>query len=503
MRDVPGRFLMTNFDHKTALCRFLVLATLLWSCPFASAERPNILLIVADDMGYGDLGCYGSTQIETPNIDRLAEHGVRCTDGYVSGSVCAPSRAGMLTGRSGSRFGFEHNLSSPDYLRPEFQGIPLAEPLISNRLRDQGYRTGIVGKWHLGESVAGQHPVQRGFDFFFGMLGGGHNYFPTLEKNQLLYNDTKVSEIRKPYLTDWFTQEAMDFIQAQGKASTPDRSAPWFLMLSYNTPHTPMQAKEMDLAHYAHVTNVHRRTYCAMQRCMDTNIGKIVDLLESREELGNTLIVFVSDNGGSVEASFAVNAPLNGTKGTFLEGGIRVPTIYHWPDKFRPQVYNQPVSTLDLMATFVTAAAGTPPAASATVQRGSAKAIYDSIDLTPYFAGKKRDPPHDALFWRMALRGSAVRWGKWKLLRSHNAQEQLFDLDHDISEQHNVIEEFPGVASRIRQLRLEWERSCERNPMFISDPYWGIYNDRLYKKRYLLEQPTSNESAASWNVPPN
>ncbi len=118
MRDVPGRFLMTNFDHKTALCRFLVLATLLWSCPFASAERPNILLIVADDMGYGDLGCYGSTQIETPNIDRLAEHGVRCTDGYVSGSVCAPSRAGMLTGRSGSRFGFEHNLSSPDYLRP-------------------------------------------------------------------------------------------------------------------------------------------------------------------------------------------------------------------------------------------------------------------------------------------------------------------------------------------------------------------------------------------------
>ena len=311
-------------------------ATLAAIAPGAhAADPPNLLLIVADDMGYGDLSCYGSLQIETPNLDRLAAAGVRCTAGYVSSSVCAPSRAGLLTGRNGARFGFEHNLSTPEQLEPEFAGIPFDEPLLPERLQALGYRTGLVGKWHLGASLPEHNPRRRGFDFFFGMLGGGHGYWPKLEKNKLLYGTEKPEEIRAPYLSDWFTLEALDFIRAEGKASTEAAERPWFLYLSYNSPHGPMQAKQEDLERYAHIRNETRRTYCAMQHCMDENIGRVVSELERSGQLENTLIVFLSDNGGSVEVSHAINAPLRGGKGSFLEGGTRVPTIYHWPASAR------------------------------------------------------------------------------------------------------------------------------------------------------------------------
>ncbi len=461
--------------------------------------RPNILLIVADDMGYGDLSCYGSRQIETPHLDALSAGGVRCTAGYVSASVCAPSRAGLITGRSGSRFGFEHNLSQPDFLRPEFAGVPLDEPLISDRLKALGYRTGLIGKWHLGQSVPEQHPLARGFDSFFGMLGGSHGYFPTLKKHKLMRGRKPVSEIRTPYLTDWFTEEALEFIAA-------DEVDPWFLFLSYNTPHSPLQAKPEDLEHYAHIQPEKRRIYCAMQRRLDESVGRLVARLRSAGQLENTLIVFISDNGGSVEVSHAINAPLRGTKGTLLEGGIRVPMLMHWPARWKPSVYDEPVMTLDFMATFVTAAGGTPPQPGVRSERAGRNKkngpIYDSRDLAPFLTGEETVAPHRVLFWRMAQRGSAVRKGRWKLLCPNSMLPQLYDLEADVSESHDLMATHPEVAEELLAERLAWEREMERPPMFMSGAYWSGYNARLYEKSYSLQQPGPDDSTNVWKFKP-
>lgn len=481
-----------------------VLIALLSFCPpvYSEGEAPNILLIVADDMGYGDLSSYGSLQIATPNLDRLANGGVRCSAGYVTSSVCAPSRAGFLTGRSGSRFGFEHNLSRPSHIKDEFAAIPLDEPLLSERLQELGYRTGLVGKWHLGESVPGHHPLERGFDSFFGMLGGSHPYWPTLEKNRLLFGHDKPTSIRTPYLTDWFTLEAIDFIRRDAVESAGDESKPWFLYLSYNTPHGPMQARPEDLEKYAHIKNEKRRAYCAMQHCMDENIGRILDELEARGELDNTLIAFISDNGGSVEVSHAVNAPLWGTKGTFFEGGIRVPTIYHWPAQLKPGTYDRPVSSVDFMATFVAAAGGVAPEAGVRQSREGRKPkkgpIFDSVNLLPYLNRDKPGDPHAALYWRMALRGSAIRAGDWKLLRPNSQSAQLFDLSVDVGEAHNLAAEHPEIVERLMRQLNTWEESLERNPLFLSDPYWLGYNRRLYAKEFSRTQPMPDDSSDIW-----
>ncbi len=474
------------------------------AAPSASAARPNLLLIVTDDMGYGDLSCYGSSQIRTPNIDRLATGGVRCTAGYVSNSVCAPSRAGLLTGRSGSRFGFEHNLSRPDYVRPEFAGIPLDEPLIADRLKALGYRTGMIGKWHLGDSLPAQHPNARGFDYFFGMLGGGHAYFPKPDANDLDRNGAKVTSIRVPYLTDWFTTEALEFMRGEGAPGAGDPAKPWFLYLAYNTPHTPMEAKPEDLAKYAHISPKTRRTNCAMQDCLDQNIGKILDDLRARGRLDNTLIVFVSDNGGSVEASYAVNAPLRGGKGTFFEGGIRVPTIYHWPAQLRPAVYDKPVSSLDFMATFVAAAGGVPPepgtAKKRTGLRQPSGRVYDSVNLLPYLRGESSGVPHETLFWRTALRGSAVRHGDWKLLVPNNQPAQLYHLSDDLGETRDLAAERPDLVRELVNRRIDWEVSLERSPMFMSDPYYTDVCRRLYNKTYRLTQPAPGDTEDVWTL---
>jgi arylsulfatase A-like enzyme len=496
-----------------ALATLISLFALALTANAAPQDQPNILLIVADDMGYGDLSCYGSLQIQTPNLDRIAAAGVRCTDGYVSGPVCAPSRAGLMTGRNGSRFGFEHNLSKPDYLRDEYAGIPLDEPLMPARLKALGYRTGLVGKWHLGESVPEQHPLERGFDWFFGMLGGSHGYWPTLEKNRLLRNHSKPTEVRTPYLTDWFTLEALDFIRGNqvadgirggsvdaktdggaSKSTSASNQQPWFLFLSYNTPHSPMQAKEEDVAKFAHIKGKTRRIYCAMQHCMDRNIGLLLEELERSGQLTNTLIVFMSDNGGSVEVSNAINAPLRGTKGTYLEGGIRVPMILTWPAQWEPQVFRQPLSAMDLMATFVSAAGGEPPLPGERQPReGRNKKkwpIYDSVNLDPHFRGEKTDAPHPTLYWRMGLRGSAIRDGDWKLLRPNSELPQLYNLAEDVGEERNLIEQQPEIAARLLEKFNLWETTLERNPMFQSDPYWSGYNRKLYLREYQLTQPS-------------
>jgi arylsulfatase B len=451
--------------------------------------KPNILFILSDDMGYGDLSCYGSTTIATPNIDRIAAGGVRFTNGYVSGAVCAPSRAGLLTGRYQQRFGFEDNLNPPVQLKEEFRGIPLDEKLMSERLQALGYHTGAVGKWHVGESVPGHHPNARGFDFYFGMLGGGHNYFPQPGKHKLQRNGEAVTEIRTPYLTDWFTLEATDFI------ASDHEKKPWFLYLAFNTPHTPMQATEDDLAATNHlrgftgVPAAKRRTYAAMQRNLDRNVGKLLALLAERGELDNTLVVFLNDNGGTPPTNGGCNAPLRGMKGSFLEGGIRVPFLMMWPGSIPvAQTYEQPVISLDLMATFLAAAGGEMPVEVLNKKKGT-KRIYDGVDLLPFVNHEVQSAPHERLFWRSGFRSRAVREGKWKLIITPLLGASLYDLEADISELNNVAGKHPELVVRLRRELFDWETSFERNPLWLTGVRWRVHSAKHHEREYQLTQP--------------
>ena len=260
-------------------------------------EQPNILLILADDMGYGDLGCMGSKHLQTPHLDRLAQSGVLCTQAYVASAVCSPSRAGLITGRDPRRFGYEGNLnqtSSHYATRPELLGLPPGEHTLGDHLRDAGYQTAIIGKWHLGTGEL-FHPLQRGFDYFCGMLGGGHGYFPNPKNNKLERNGEPLSEFSSPYLTDFFTDEALNWITKNSESQ--QNLKPWFLYLSYNAP--------MDLAK----PNLKMRLFSPskIQRgepMPPWSMRWIRGLAEFRtarrnQELDNTLICFFSDNGGA------------------------------------------------------------------------------------------------------------------------------------------------------------------------------------------------------------
>ena len=318
------------------------LCTLLVSGPAAvAATRPNILFIVGDDMGYADVGFHGCKDIPTPNLDALAASGVRFTSGYVSGPYCSPTRAGLLTGRYQQRFGHEFNPAAPN------AGLPLTETTIANRLKAAGYATGLVGKWHLGGQDT-MHPQQRGFDEFFGFLGGAHSYF---QAAGILRGNTPVKEL--DYTTDAFGREACAFVENHN-------GKPWFLYLAFNAVHTPMHATDDRLAKFPNVADKQRRTYNAMMLAMDEAIGKVRQKLVATGQAENTLIAFISDNGGptmqGVTINGSVNAPLRGSKRTTLEGGVRVPFLVSWPAQLKPGVFASPAIQLDLTATALAAA---------------------------------------------------------------------------------------------------------------------------------------------------
>ena len=256
--------------------------------------KPNFILIVADDLGYADLSLHGSKQIPTPNIDRLAKEGVNFTQGYVSSPVCGPSRAGLMTGRNQVKFGFDNNMAEnqPGF-DPQFQGLPVSEKTIAERLKPLGYVSALVGKWHLGYEPH-FHPLKRGFDEFWGYQGGGHDYF-TSQPDGKGYLSPIECNYKTPqpitYLTDDKGDECVDFIRRH-------KDQPFFLFASFNAPHAPMQATEADLELFKHIKDTKRRTYCAMVHRLDVNIGRIMDALKEEGLDENTLVVFISDNGG-------------------------------------------------------------------------------------------------------------------------------------------------------------------------------------------------------------
>jgi arylsulfatase B len=449
----------------------LLLAALL---PIAvhAAARPNILFIVADDLGYGEPGCYGGRDIPTPHLDALAASGVRFTSGYVTAPFCAASRAALLTGRYQTRFGFEFNPIGAKNAAPGI-GVPVTEKTIADRLRDAGYATALVGKWHLG-GTAPFHPQRRGFDEFFGFLHEGHSYVPppwpgvttwlrrrTLPDggkgrwispdgrlvwsthlgthepdydadNPLLRGSQPVDE--PAHLTDAFTREACDFIARQ-------RAQPWFLYLAYSAVHSPMQAADAYLARFAHLDDIHRRIFAAMCAHLDDSVGKVLAQLRTSGLEGNTLVVFLSDNGGPTRELTSSNAPLRGGKGEVWEGGIRVPFLVSWKGQLAAAtVCDVPAISLDATATALAAA-------GVAMKAGEP----DGLDLrTLMKPGAARRAP---LFWRVGNK-NALRVEQWKLVRDGGAW-QLFDLSKDVAETTDLAAQDPA---RVAELSALWDR---------------------------------------------
>ena len=422
--QLPGRAPTTRFGRGLPAGRSCLLvrtaralAVSLLACVACSGppQPPNIVVILADDLGYADVGFQGLADFATPNIDRLAQSGVRCTSGYVSHPYCSPSRAGLLTGRYQHRFGHVRN--------PKFragEGLPLSETLLPEVLSQAGYISGIVGKWHLGDAPPFR-PRERGFDEFFGLLGGGHDYFRSAGSDAREYliplksNGEDVPVER--YLTEQLGAAALDFVRQHA-------GRPFFLYLAYNAPHGPLQAPPETVARVASIEDPRRRTYAAMVTALDDGVGVLLDLLEDLGLTRRTLVFFLSDNGGPPRANASDNSPLRGAKGTVHEGGVRVPFVLSWPGTLPAgELYDFPVSALDIFPTAVATAGLEPPS------------DLDGVDLVPFLTGARGGPPHERLFWHSGAGAQyAVRTQDRKLVRVLSREPEIYAIREDVSE---------------------------------------------------------------------
>lgn len=463
MGIAQNRSMIKFILHLSLLC--------LAASRLAAEPLPNIVILLADDLGYGELGCQGNQQIPTPHIDSIARHGVRFTSGYVTASYCSASRAGLMTGRHQARFGYDDNPTGARNQLPH-AGLPKSEQTLADRLRDRGYATAIVGKWHLG-GTAQFHPLRRGFDEFFGFTHEGHYFVPppysgvttmlrrkTLPfglpdgrwispngkliltshmghnepdydaNNPIVRQSQPVNE--EAYLTDAFTREAVNFIDRH-------QSRPFFLYVAYNAVHSPLQGADKYMRRFSEIEDVHRRIFAAMLSNLDDSVGAVLAKLRSANLSENTLVFFLSDNGGPTRELTSSNLPLRGGKGQLYEGGIRVPFLCQWPGKIPSATETRMVSSLDIGATAL-AAAGAAPFAN-----------LDGVDLLPMLTLPESDAPHEELFWRMNRR-AALRSGDWKVVRnapSTGGKWELFNLADDLAEADDLSNEFQDKRSQL------------------------------------------------------
>jgi arylsulfatase A-like enzyme len=394
-----------------------------------AGRKPNILVIVGDDMGYHDVGVHGCKDIPTPNIDSIARNGVRFTNGYVSGPYCSPTRAGLMTGRYQTRFGHEFN---PGPTPTDDVGLSLAQTTIAQRMRALGYATGMVGKWHLGNADK-YHPEARGFQEYFGFLGGAHAYFPG--KGAPIYRGKKEA-METEYLTDAFRREAVGFLERH-------KSEPFFLYLAFNAVHTPLQATDRYLKRFPEIKSDDRRKYAAMMSAMDDAIGAVLGKLREMGLEENTLVFFISDNGGP-PVNGSDNTPLRGVKATTWEGGIRVPWMMQWKGRLPAgKTFDDPVIQLDILPTAVAAAGGD----------AASLGKLDGVNLLPFVEGKTPGAPHAALFWRFGAQ-NAVRMGDYVLVEAKGSKgKELYNLRDDIGQTKNLAAAEP---ERVRQMQAAW-----------------------------------------------
>ena len=408
----------------------------------AQATRtPNVVLIMMDDLGYGDLGSYGARDVRTPNIDRLAREGVRLTDGYSNGHVCTPTRAALISGRYPQRFGLERALTAAP--ADTAIGLPVTGTSLPALLKSNGYATGLIGKWHLG-FIRSFSPQAHGFDDFFGFLAGAHDYYV----GNVIQDTTSIP--LAGYLTDEITKHALGFIERNA-------TRPFFVEVAFNAVHWPFQppdrppteAERMAPRRLVQMPDdtvpATRADYVRMLERADQGVGRILALLEQRGLTANTLVIFTNDNGGEW---LSRNAPFFHRKATLWEGGIRVPLIMSWPGVLPAgKTSSQVAATMDLTATVLAATRTTAPASYRP----------DGIDLTPMLRGDTPVRDRD-VFWRILppRNQRAVRSGNWKLLFD-GAQVLLFDLANDPGERNDLAARQPERVARLKQLLLAWE----------------------------------------------
>ncbi|MCC7267166.1 MAG: sulfatase-like hydrolase/transferase [Caulobacteraceae bacterium] len=454
--------------------------------PPAGKRQPNIILIVADDLGYNDLtfagagaGVAGGT-VSTSHIDSIGHEGVSFDQGYTGHGTCAPSRAALMTGRYPTRFGFEftpvplafarsvrafnYGIRNPvyfadrekDIIPTSEMGVPTSEIMLAKLLQDAGYHTLQFGKWHLGESPQFQ-PQNRGFSESLGFTPGASMFLPPgdprgVEARQTfdpidisLWNrlqfyvrkDGGEAFAPKRYMTDYLTDEAINAIEA-------NRNRPFFMYMAYNAPHTPLQATKEDFEALSHIENRRLRIYAAMIRSLDRNVGRLLQAVQEQGLEKDTIVIFTSDNGGAYYLGLPeINQPFRGWKQTFFEGGIRTPYFIRWPGHIPAgATYRAPVSHFDLFATAAAAAGAKLPG----------DRVYDGVDLVPFVRGEKLGRPHEVLFWRTGPY-QVVRAGDWKLqVTERPDKDWLFDLSVDPTERNNLAQAHPEKVAELKAL---------------------------------------------------
>ncbi len=430
----------------------------------AAAQQPNIVVVICDDLGYADVGFNGAKDITTPALDHLAADGTIFTSAYVTHPFCGPSRMGLMTGRYPHAFGAPFNLPNSGLAIQQYnrQGIDVDETLISKVLQNAGYFTGAIGKWHMGTEPQ-FHPNARGFDDFYGFLGGGHKYFPEqyrpIYERQRRAGKTPINDYVVPlehngkdaketeYITDALSREAVRFVkQAAAKEQ------PFFLYLAYNAPHSPLEAKAEDMAKFAGTRDQKRRTYAAMVYAVDRGVGELVRALKTTEEFDNTLIVFLSDNGGKIGLG-ANNGPLREGKGSTHEGGYRVPMFFHWPEHVPAgERFEHPVSALDFYPTFARLAGAAIP----TGKQLDGNDIWDD-----FLAGRspRKGEMIFALRHRQGFSDVGARRDQWKICRTYNAPWKLFNLEEDIGEKRDLSDQHPQRLRDMVSQVEKWSRS--------------------------------------------
>ena len=416
----------------SALCASLPASTV--PAHAADARKPNVLVILSDDVGWAEYGFQGGKDIPTPNIDSIARNGVRFPQGYVSGPYCSPTRAGLLTGRYQTRFGHENNRV------PVVSGLPLTETTIADRLRAQGYATCAIGKWHLGVKPEFR-PTRRGFDEFFGTLANTPYYHPTQFVDSRLSEDVRPVTGNDFYTTDRYAGRAVDWLEK-------NKEKPWFLYLPFNAQHAPLQAPKMYLDRFPNITGETRKTFAACMSAMDDAVGKVLAKVRELGQEDNTLIVFTSDNGGPTRQTTSSNGPLRGFKATTWEGGVRVPFCIQWKGTLPAgKTYDHPIIQLDILPTAL-AAAGSKIDPSWKL---------DGVDLKPYLTGERSDQPHETLYWRFGKQW-AVRHGDWKLLvgNAGSGRPELYHLSEDLGEKTDLASNDPVKLKELQGIYDRW-----------------------------------------------
>ncbi len=444
----------TDFRFFVLVFSALLISSAIADCSEPSTDAtPNFVILFSDDAGYADFGFQQNVRPEmkelTPHIDSIANAGCRFSNAYMSGSVCSPSRAGLMTGRYQQRFGHDNNIP-PGYMKG---GLPLTETFGAKRLQRLGYKTALIGKWHLGYPDD-YHPNQRGFDWFYGCLQGARKYFPMkkVTPHKVFLDNEKPTE-ENGYITDRIGDGACKFIDA-------NKADPFFLFVSFTSPHGPLEAKPEDLQSLTGIEKgTKRRKYAGLIKSLDDNVGKVLKCLNDNGLDDNTLVIFTNDNGGQTKTG-ANNFPLTGHKGELWEGGIRVPMAARWPGKIEAgRIIDDPVISLDFFPTFV----------EASGNQVDANWNWDGVSLLDLLTDEKSKLEPRTLFWRRFGKAIAAREGDWKLIKlgtEDNAKTKLFNLRDDISEKADVASGHPEVVARLSASIAEWESE-------LGTPLWN------------------------------